>query len=405
MSNTLLTISTITREATMVLENNLTFAKGANRDYDDKFAVAGAKVGDTVNARKPPRYIGRSGQTLKIENSVETSVPVVLSTQFGVDIQFSSKDLLLNIDDFSKRFIKPAMAVVANKIDRDGLLLYQTVANCVGTGAALTDLDYFLKGKALLSDAACPQDGQLSTVLAPWTEASMVQGLKGLFHSSSEISSQYETGNMGMAAGQKFSMDQNVYNHVYGVQGGTPLIDGAAVSGSSFLTKGWTSAAAVRLNKGDVFTITGVYAVNPQTRETTNQLRRFVVTSAFSSDGSGSGSIQVYPPLTVAGTGVQAPTVAQLPADAAPLTILGTTGQVVATNLIYHPAAFTLASADLPLPGGVDMAARVSSKKVGLSVRMVRAYDIVNDIFPCRLDVLYGWAAIYPELACRVQGL
>ena len=404
MSNTLLTISTITREATMVLENNLTFAKGANRDYDDKFAVAGAKVGDTVNARKPPRYIGRSGQTLKIENSVETSVPVVLSTQFGVDIQFSSKDLLLNIDDFSKRFIKPAMAVVANKIDRDGLLLYQSVANTTGTGAALTDLDYFLKGKALLADNACPQDGQLSTVLSPWSEASMVQGLKGLFHSSSQISDQYEQGNMGLAAGQKFSMDQNVYNHTYGVQGGSPAIDGAAVSGSSLATKAWTSAAAVRLNKGDVFTIASVYAVNPQTRETTGHLRQFVVTSQFSSLSDGTGSIAVYPPLTVAGTGVQTPTVNALPADGALITVLGTTAQVVATNLIYHPAAFTLCSADLPLPGGVDMAARVSSKKVGLSVRMVRAYDIVNDIFPCRLDVLYGWAAIYPELACRVQG-
>lgn len=402
MSNTLLTISMITREAAMVLENNLTFAKHVNRDYDDKYAIEGAKIGDTVNVRKPPRYVGRTGQTLSIENSTETSVPVQLTTQFGVDIQFSSKDLALNIDDFSKRFIKPAMAVVANKIDRDGLLLYQTVYNATGApGTAPTDLDYFLKGNAKLADEACPQDGQLATVLSPWTQASMVQGLKGLFQSSSQIKEQYEQGNMGLAAGQKFSMDQNVYNHTVGPLGGSPLVTLAGSSGNTLVTRGWTSAAASRLKKGDVFTIAGVYAVNPQSRQNTGQLRQFVVTADFSSDASGNGSVSISPALTASG---QFQTINAMPIDGAAITVLGAANTVTPANLIYHPAAFTLASADLPLPGGVDMAARLSSKKLGMSVRMVRAYDIVNDIFPCRLDVLYGWAAIYPELACRVQG-
>lgn len=403
MSSTLLTISTITREAAMVLENSLTFTKHVNRDYDDKFAVQGAKVGDTVNVRKPPRYIGRSGQTIQIENSTESSVPVQLTTQFGVDIQFSSKDLLLNIDDFSKRFIKPAMAVVANKIDRDGLQLYQTVANATGTpGTQPTDLDYFLKANAKLADEACPMDGTLAAIISPWTQASMVQGLKGLFQSSTQIKEQYEQGNMGLAAGYKFSMDQNVFNHVVGPLGGSPAVNGNNQTGSSLVTNGWTAAAALRLKKGDVFTIANVYAVNPQTRQTTNQLRQFVVTADVSSDASGNATIPIFP--AIAGPGSQFQTVSVLPTTGALLTVLGAANTVTPANLCIHPAAFTLASADLPLPGGVDMAARIASKHLGISVRMVRAYDIVNDIFPCRLDVLYGWAAIYPELACRVQG-
>lgn len=402
MSSTLLTISTITREAAMVLENNLTFTKGVNREYDDKFAVQGAKVGDTVNVRKPPRYVGRTGQAIQIENSTETSVPVTLTTQFGVDIAFTSKDLLLNIDDFSKRFIKPAMAVVSNKIDRDGLMLYQTVFNATGTpGTPPTDLSTFLDANAKLADEACPMDGDLSACISPWTQSKMVNGLKGLFQSATQIKEQYESGNMGLAAGFRFSMDQNVINHTVGPLGGTPLVTLSGSSGNTLVTRGWTAAAANRLKKGDVFTIANVYSVNPQNRQTTGQLRQFVVTADFNSDASGNGSVSIYPALNASG---QFQTINAMPIDGAEITVLGTAGTVSPANMLYHRNAFTLASADLPLPGGVDMAARIASKHLGISVRMVRAYDIVNDIFPCRLDVLYGWAAIYPELACREQG-
>ena len=402
MSSTLLTISTITREAAMVLENSLTFTKHVNREYDEKFAIQGAKVGDTVNVRKPPRYVGRTGAAISIENSTESSVPVTLTTQFGVDIAFSSKDLLLNIDDFSKRFIKPAMAVVSNKIDHDGLMLYQTVFNATGTpGTPPTDLSNFLDANAKLADEACPMDGNLAAIISPWTQSKMVNGLKGLFQSSTQIKEQYEQGNMGLAAGFKFSMDQNVIPHKVGPLGGTPLVTLAGSSGNTLVTRGWTAAAASRLKKGDVFTIAGVDSVNPQIRQDTGQLRQFVVTADFSSDSSGNGSVSIYPALTASG---QFQTISAMPIDGAAITVLGNANTVTPANLLFHQNAFTLASADLPLPGGVDMAARIASRHLGISVRMVRAYDIINDIFPCRLDVLYGWAAIYPELACRQQG-
>lgn len=402
MSNSLLSISMVTREALRVLENNLTFAKGVNREYDDQFGVAGAKIGDTLNIRKPARYVGRSGRTLSVEDHVENSTPLVLDTQFGVDVQFTSKDLALTLDEFSQRFLKPAMATVANKIDRDGMSLYKDVFNAVGTpGTTPSTLRAFLDAGAKMDYESTPRDGLRSVVIDPVCQASMVDNLKGLFQSSVQIKDQYEQGNMGLAAGLKWSMDQNIVSHTVGPLGGTPLVNGNGQSGASLSTKGWTAAAAARLKKGDIFTIANVNAVNPQTRASTGQLRQFVVTADFSSDGSGNGSVSIYPSITTSG---QFQTVDAAPVDGAAITVLGSASTVSPANIAYHRDAFCLGCADLPLPKGVDMAARVSDKQLGISVRMVRAYDINNDVFPCRLDVLYGWKTIYPELACRIQG-
>lgn len=402
MSNSILTISMITREAVRVLENNLTFAKGVNREYDDKFGIEGAKIGNVLNIRKPARYAGRSGRTLSIEDHTENSVALTLDQQFGVDVQFTSADLALSLDDFSQRFLKPALAVVANKIDRDGMALYKDVFNATGTvGTTPSTLRAFLDAGAKMDYEATPRDGLRSVVIDPVCQASMVDALKGLFQSGEQIKSQYEKGNMGLAGGFKWSMDQNVVAHTTGPLGGTPLVNGASQSGATLATKGWTSAAASRLKKGDIFTIANVNAVNPQTRASTGQLRQFVVTADFSSDGSGNGSIAIYPSITTSGA---LQTVDAAPADSAAITVMGAASTLSPANLAYHRDAFTLGCADLPLPKGVDMAARVSDKQLGMSVRMVRAYDINNDLFPCRLDVLYGWKTIYPELACRIMG-
>lgn len=394
----------VTKEALAVLENNLTFAKGVNREYDDQFAIGGAKIGDTLNVRKPARYVGRTGATLSVEDHTETSVPVQLDTQFGVDINFTSKELTLSIDEFSDRIIKPAMAVVANKIDAAGLLMaYQSTYNAVGTpGTIPTSLKTYLQAGAKMDYEACPRDGQRSLVIDPSAQVEIVDALKGLFQSSSEIKSQYETGNMGLAGGFKWSMDQNIYSHTVGPLGGVPLVNGVPAQGATTLvTDAWSAAAAARLKKGDVFTIANVYAINPQTRVSTGQLRQFVVTADVSSDGAGNATIPISP--AIASIGAFA-TVNAMPADNAPLTIMGAANTVTPTHLAYHKNAFTLACADLVLPQGVDKAARVSDKKLGLSARMVRQYDIVNDKFPCRFDILFGWKALYPELACRIQG-
>lgn len=400
MSNTFLTDSVITKESLRVLENNLTFAKGVNREYEDRFGVEGAKIGDTLSIRKPARYVGRSGAALSVEDHTETSVALQLDTQFGVDVNFTSKDLLLNIDMFSERFIQPAMATIANKIDQSGLALYKNVYNAVGTpGATPTALKTYLQAGAKMDFEGAPRDGMRSMVIAPTEQVEIVDALKGLFQSSDKIKNQYETGTMGMAGGFKWSMDQNVNVHTVGTYGGTPLVNGASQTGATLVTDGWSSGAS-SLKQGDVFTIAGVYAINPQSRQSTGQLRQFVVTSNIS-DTSGAMSIAISPSIVTSGAFQN---VNAGPADNAAITVLGSTGAITPVNLAYHRDAFTLACADLPLPKGVDMASRASDKQLGISIRMVRQYDINNDKFPCRFDVLFGWKAIYPELACRVQG-
>jgi hypothetical protein len=401
MPNSILTISQITRESLRVLENNLVFTKGVNREYDDKFGIEGAKIGNTLNIRKPARYQGRTGQVLQVESQTETYVPLTLSTQFGVDVQFTSADLQLSMDDFSQRFLTPALAVVANKIDRDGLALASQVYNTVGTpGTTPATLLPYLQAGAAMDFMAAPRDELRSVVCDPNANASLVNALNTYFNPGKEISDQYKSGNMGRAAGFKFSMDQNIIQQTIGAYLGSPTVNGAGQTGTSLVTAGWTGTIANLLAAGDVFTIAGVYSVNPQSRVSTGRLAQFVVTTQASSS-SGAATLAISPAITTSG---QFQNVTAAPANGAAITVYGAANTVTPMNLAYHRDAFVFGCADLPLPRGVDMASRVSDKELGISVRMVRSYDIVNDMFPCRLDVLYGWSTVYPELACRIQG-
>lgn len=402
MANTNLTIDMVTKESLRILENNLTFTKGVNRQFDSSFGVAGAKIGDALRIRKPARYTVRTGATRSNQDHTETAETLTLNTQAGVDVSFTSKELALSIDEFADRILKPAIAAIANKIDYDGLAQYVNVYNSVGTPATPpTALSTFLNGKVKMMDDGCPQDNLISAVIGAQVEANLVDAAKGLFHSGKEVERQYEEGKMGMFGGMKFSMDQNVNTHTSGALGGTPLVNGASQTGSSLITDGWTAAAANRLKAGDVFTIAGVYHVNPQTRSSTGVLQQFVVTADAASDGSGNATISISPSITTSGA---SQTVSGSPADNAALTIVAGASAVSPQHLLYHRDAFVLGCAELPLPGGVDLAARATSEKLGLSIRMVRAYSISDDTFPCRLDVLYGWKTVYPQLACRVQG-
>lgn len=402
MANTLLTISMITREALRVLENQLTFTKQVNTNYDSYFAREGAKIGTSLNVRKPPRYVGRTGQAISIEDATEEQVTITLDTQFGVDITFSSEDLALSIDDFQERFISPAVATVANKLDNDGMALYKTVYNSVGTPATTPNaiLTYLTAGVALDNDS-CPQDGKRSLVITPLMQATIVDALKGLFQQATAIASQYAKGQMGIAAGFNWYMDQNCNTHTTGVftTSATPLVNGSTTTGATTLvTDGWNSGSST-VKEGDVFTIAGVNHVNPQSRQSTGSLQQFVVTADTTSSG-GAMTIPISPAIKTT-TGFQ--TVDALPADNAALTFVGAESTQSPQGIAFHRDAFCLSSADLPLPGGVDMAARVADKSLGLSIRMVRQYDITTDKWPCRLDILYGWDALRPELACRVQ--
>jgi hypothetical protein len=394
----------ITREALMVLENNLTFTKYVRRDFDDEFGRSGAKIGLVLNIRKPPRYVGRVGQALQLEDATETSVPLVLNVQRGVDIVFSSQDLALSIDDFSKRFIEPAIANVANGIDFDGLTQYLNVYNEIGVpGTVPNQLLNYLQAGQRLDEEAAPRDKERSLVVSPAMQATIVDALKGLFQDGEEIAKQNENGTMGRTIGFKWSMDQNVRTQTVGVYAGVVgTVNAANQSGSSITTAGWTGSIQI-LNQGDVISFPGCYAVNPQNKQSTGALRQFVVMANVVSAGGGTATIPISGPgglgIVLAGP---FQTCTASPTNGSAVNIQGASGVSSPRGLAFHKDAFAFACADLPLPGGVDIADRANDKQLGCSIRLVRAYDINSDRFPTRLDILYGWTTLYPELACRI---
>jgi len=422
MANTLLTISKITNEALMVLENELTFTSEVDRNYDDQFAVVGAKIGATVNVRRPGRFIGTMGPALNVEDLNETSVPVTLSNQFHVDTQFTTQDLALSLDMFSDRILKPAVAAIANKIDFDGTTTAAlNTANIVGTaGTPPTGLYTYLSAQAYLDSEGAPRDGRRSCIVEPFTSATIVDSLKGLFVPTAEISAQYTKGLMGRdSGGMNWKLDQNIVSQTFGnFSTSTVTASVNTTTASGFLTTGWASQSTItltaantgtiNLNAGDTFQIAGVYAVNPQNRQAygTNKLRSFVVKSAVSVASGSSVQVTVSPAVISGGQfqNVSIPTTSSTAAVTFFASQYNTSGYGIVSpqNIVMHRNAFTMAMADLELPEGVHFAGRASDKEIGLSMRVVRQYTINNDSIPTRVDVLYGWAPLYPELACRV---
>lgn len=441
MSNTLLTISKITNEMLMVLENECVLVSQINREYDSQFAVTGAKIGAVVNVRKPARFKGTLGPALNVEDFNETSIPVALTKQFHVDTQFTTADLALSLDEFSTRVIQPVVATIANKLDYDTAVAgYQAVANTVGVpGTSPTGALPWLQAGALLDSEAVPRDGMRRIVMDPWSQAATVDSLKGLFNPQGGLETQWRKGQMGKnTLGFDWFQDQNVVSYTVGAQGGSPVFTTTGTStalltsgwadNGTLQTSGWTAAAAPRMNVGDVFTISGVFLVNPQSRAPVgpNRLRQFVVRAAtgvtltqgtfaptfdvdgttvtggtYSSSGAGALTLSIAPAIISAG---QFQNVSAAPANNAPITVLGTAGTVSPQCLAFHKNFLTLAMADLPLPEGVHFAGRASTKKGGYSIRIVRQYTINNDSLPCRADVLYGHAPLYRELGTRVAG-
>lgn len=406
MANTLLTTQEITFETLMILKNTLKFAANVHRGYDDQFAVKGRKIGATLNIRKPPRFIGRTGQAVNLEGLTDTFVPLVLNTQFGVDFEASSSEMALSIDDFKNRYLMAAAAAIANKIDRDGMLLYQTVANTVGVaGTTPNTLLTYLQGGQKLDEMGCPDDDRRSMIINPAARVGIVDALKGLFQDSGQISRQYKTGKMGTAAGYEWYQDQNVVTHTIGTYvAATPQVAGAGQTGSVLITKGWTLAD--QLNVGDWFTIDTVYAVNPQNRTSTGSLQQFVVTSPFTAvGGGGNDNINIFPAIQPSG---QFQNVTNSPANSGNINIWsGTTspsGKVTPQNMCFHESAFTLACVELEVPGGIDLGYSARDKETGIALRFIRQYVASTDQWISRFDVLYGYAPLYPELCVRVAG-
>lgn len=407
MSNTILQPTTITRAFLKLLHNQSALLKRVDRQYDSSFGKKGAKIGDTLKIRRPVQYTVRSGRTTSIQDVQEYTTDLTVATQKGVDFEFNSDDLTLKIDDFADRYLKPAASVLATNLDYTVLAgVKNATANLVGTrGTSPASLLTYLQAGAALSNAAAPM-GNRYAVLTPNHQATTVDGLKGLFQSSSEIRDQYEQGIMGYTAGFEFSMSQSLASHTVGPLGGTPLVNTGSQSittgwaaTASLITDGWTAAAASRVKAGDVFTIANVYSVNAETKVSTGSLQQFVVTADGSSDGSGNLTLTISPAII---TGGAYQNVNSVPADNAPLTFNGTASTAYAESLAFYKEGITIVSADLEQPSGVDMASVQTMD--GISARFVRAYDVTNDKFVSRMDILFGYAVPRPEWVCRITG-
>lgn len=401
--NTLLTISMITNEAARVLSNNLVLAKRVNRDYDSDFGVQGAKIGQTLNVRKPIRPTTRTGPVVDIQAANETYAPLTFTDPLGVDFAFTSSEMTFSIDDFSNRFIKPAMVQLANKVDSLGYALMDRVYNEVGTpGTPLTAANArsaILQAAAKLYDNDAPVgDGQLTFINSPDFNAILSDSNSSLFNPSKEISDIYTKGMQGEFGGFEHFMSQNVRAHVNGTYGGTPVVNGAGQTGSSLVTDGWT-ATTTSLNPGDIFTIQNVYMVNPQTRLPLAKLQQFTVLSKSTTDGAGNSTLNISPAIIPSG---QLQNVTASPADNATIVVAGASQSAYTQSLGFHKDAFMLANKELVVPSGVERASYMKDPMTGVGVRVVQQYDVRTDQFITRFDTMVAWAVLYEQLAVRL---
>jgi hypothetical protein len=374
--------------------------RNVNRQYDDSFAVEGAKIGSTLRIRLPDRALVTDGAALQVQDDNEQYTTLAVASQKHIGVNFTSAELTMQLDDFAERVLKPRISQLASSVDADVANSYKSIYNSVGTpGTTPSTSLVLLQAQQKLNEGAAVMSPRYATV-NPAANAGLVEGMKGLFNPTDTVSRQFKNGMMGtgVLGFEEVNMSQSIKQHTTGDWGtaitvtSTISTEGATSVGLSFTgsSKTW--------NIGDVFTIADVYAVNPQTRESTGSLQQFTVTAVAT--GSSTATVSVSPAIFTPANALA--TVNSFPVAGKTVTMLGSANTQYAQNLAYHKDAITFATADLLLPQGVDMASRQVHN--GISLRVVRQYDINNDRLPCRIDVLYGYAAIRPQMAARIWG-
>jgi hypothetical protein len=390
----------ITRKALEILENNLVLTRNVNRQYDDSFAVEGAKIGSTLRIRLPDRALVTDGAALQVQDDNEQYTTLTVNNQKHIGVNFTSAELTMQLDDFADRVLKPRISQLASSIDADVANAYKGIYSSVGTpGTTPATSLVLLQAQQKLNENAAMMSPRYATV-NPAANAGLVEGMKGLFNPTDTVSKQFKNGMMGtgVLGFDEINMSQSIKQHTTGDWGTSITITSTiSTQGTTSLGLSFTGSSKT-WKQGDVFTIAGVYAVNPQTRESTGSLQQFVVTA--DATGSSTATVSVSPAIYTSANALA--TVNSFPASGAVVTMLGSATTQYAQNLVYHKDAITFATADLLLPNGVDMASRQVHN--GISLRIVRQYDINNDRMPCRIDVLYGYSAIRPAMAARLWG-
>lgn len=392
-TNTLLTPAIITKETLVILENNLVAAAKVNRQFENQFV----KIGSTLTVRKPNRYTVSSGPGLQIQNVTEPSTSITISNQNHVDFQFTSQDLTLTIEEFSERYLKPGAAALANVIDYGVIGNFTQIQNLVGTAGTIPNSFSSLAAVGQrMDEGAVPQDGRV-ILLNPASYWGIATGLSTLYVRS--VAEPALKGFLAMIANFEVYMDQNTQAQTWGGFAGTGVVNGANQTGSQIVTNGWTPSITGLFNVGDVVNFAGVFAVNPQSRASTGALQPFVITAQANSDSGGNSTLSVNPSVTTTGA---YQTVTNSPANLARVTepTSPSASTSYGQNLAFVRDAFGLVTVPMELPDGVDFRAREMYK--GISMRVIRSYDVNNDVFPTRIDILWGTSTYYAELACRL---
>ncbi len=404
MGNSLLTIDMITRKALEILENNLVITRNVNRQYDDSFAVEGAKIGSTLRIRLPDRALVTNGAALQVQDDNEQYTTLTVNNQKHIGVNFTSAELTMQLDDFADRVLKPRISQLASSIDNDVANSYKGIYSSVGTPGTTPGTSLvLLQAQQKLNEYASPMDNRYATV-NPAANAALVEGMKGFFNPTDTISRQFKNGLMGQGVlgYNEVAMSQSIVNHTTGTRSASATLTvGSTIStegASAIAINGDTGSATFKA--GDVFTIAGVYAVNPQTRQSTGSLQQFVVTADATASSGNWATVNVSPAIYTSANALA--TVDAFPQSGAAVTVLGAASTSYPQNLVYQKDAITFATADLLMPQGVDMASRQVHN--GISLRIVRQYDINNDRMPCRIDVLYGYSVIRAPMAARIWG-
>lgn len=411
MANSILTPTMITREALRVLHQKCNFVGNVNRQYDDRFAQSGAKIGTSLNVRMPSKYTTRTGATLSAQDHVERSTPLTVASQIGVDVSFTSVDLTMSLDDFSERVIDPAMAQLAATIENQCMQdAYKLVANYTGTTSTQLTYKQFQQNGANITKNLGPSS-QRSAWLTPDSQVEFNDAVKGLFQSDSNIKKQYREGMMGRTGGFDVYENTLIPSHTRGSLAGTPVTNGAAL-GTSTTANAWVSqtdlsidgaTSTTTVKSGDVITLSGVYEVHAESKANTGQLKKFVVQDDVTLTTAATAyTVTVKPGLIYGSGNAYQNCVLSGVSDTDGLTVtaFGVASTAYGQNLFAHKDAFVFATADLEDVGqyGAWGAREVMD---GISMRIAKQFDITNDAVPCRIDILYGFAGLYPELASR----
>jgi hypothetical protein len=410
-SNVILTDSVIAKEALRLLKNELVAASLVYRQYEKTFG----KVGDSISLKLPFRTKAADGRVLVKQPLTDKTIPFKIDKQHHVGFEFTAKQRTLDIAMFSERYLKSGMSQLANKVDRNILLTLKKAYHTTGTpGIRSGKYIDFANASAKMTTYAVPKDGLRRLVMNPFTVATLSDEVTKLFKESM-VEKAFKAGYVGPVSDFMGYESNNLPTHKVGNYTGTPLVNGAITNGSTIATDGWGASIATLLNVGDVFTVAGVFGINPQNYESTGMLQEFVVTATASSNGAGQSTISVYPEMndgTATTVNAEGATVSlaayqnvtALPADNAAITVLGLAGKTYEQGYLFHRDAIALAMIDLELPESAVVKERVSDPDSGLSLSMTAAYDINEQAEIYRIDVVYGVDLIYKDLAMRQWG-